>query len=110
MADVLKAKGYHYQFVFAKNSGHTDGRSSHTPTRKRSNGSGRTTRPGDQDGSSAPPLPAYRSLGGARDGKRGRPPPADVLSRITPEVSLAVLPQGGPGHLAERVGERGSGR
>jgi enterochelin esterase-like enzyme len=24
MADVLAAKGYHYQFVFAKNAGHTD--------------------------------------------------------------------------------------
>ena len=24
MADVLKAKGYHYQFVFAKNAGHTE--------------------------------------------------------------------------------------
>jgi enterochelin esterase-like enzyme len=24
MAKVLKAKGYHYQFVFAKNAGHTD--------------------------------------------------------------------------------------
>ncbi|MEO6568524.1 MAG: alpha/beta hydrolase-fold protein [Opitutaceae bacterium] len=24
MADVLKAKGYHYQFVYAKNAGHTD--------------------------------------------------------------------------------------
>jgi iron(III)-enterobactin esterase len=26
MADVLKAKGYHYQFVFAKNAGHTEGK------------------------------------------------------------------------------------
>jgi iron(III)-enterobactin esterase len=26
MADVLKAKGYHYQFVYAKNAGHTDGK------------------------------------------------------------------------------------
>src|SRR4051812_323856 len=26
MADVLKAKDYHYQFVFSKNSGHTDGK------------------------------------------------------------------------------------
>jgi enterochelin esterase family protein len=26
MADVLKAKGYHYQFIFAKNAGHTDGK------------------------------------------------------------------------------------
>ncbi len=26
MAAVLKAKGYHYQFVFAKNAGHTDGK------------------------------------------------------------------------------------
>jgi hypothetical protein len=24
MAKVLAAKGYHYQFVFAKNAGHTD--------------------------------------------------------------------------------------
>ncbi len=26
MADVLKAKGYHYQFVYAKGAGHTDGK------------------------------------------------------------------------------------
>ena len=26
MADVLKAKAYHYQFVYSKNSGHTDGK------------------------------------------------------------------------------------
>ncbi|MFZ0827206.1 MAG: alpha/beta hydrolase-fold protein [Verrucomicrobiia bacterium] len=26
MADVLAAKGYHYQFVFARNAGHVDGR------------------------------------------------------------------------------------
>lgn len=26
MADVLKAKGYHYQFIYAKAAGHTDGR------------------------------------------------------------------------------------
>jgi enterochelin esterase-like enzyme len=26
MADVLKAKGYHYQFIYAKNAGHTDGK------------------------------------------------------------------------------------
>ena len=26
MADALKAKGYHYQFIYAKNAGHTDGR------------------------------------------------------------------------------------
>jgi enterochelin esterase-like enzyme len=26
MANVLAAKGYHYQFVFARNAGHTDGR------------------------------------------------------------------------------------
>lgn len=26
MADVLKAKGYHYQFVYAKAAGHTDGK------------------------------------------------------------------------------------
>ena len=26
MADVLKTKGYHYQFVYSKNSGHTDGK------------------------------------------------------------------------------------
>jgi len=26
MADVLKAKGYHYQLVYAKNAGHTDGK------------------------------------------------------------------------------------
>jgi hypothetical protein len=26
MARVLAAKGYHYQFVFARNAGHTDGR------------------------------------------------------------------------------------
>jgi enterochelin esterase-like enzyme len=26
MADVLKAKDYHYQFVYAKNAGHTDGK------------------------------------------------------------------------------------
>jgi hypothetical protein len=25
MARVLAAKGYHYQFVFARNAGHTDG-------------------------------------------------------------------------------------
>jgi hypothetical protein len=25
MAKVLAAKGYHYQFVFARNAGHTDG-------------------------------------------------------------------------------------
>jgi enterochelin esterase-like enzyme len=25
MADVLKAKGYHYQFIYAKGAGHTDG-------------------------------------------------------------------------------------
>ena len=24
MAEVLAAKGYHYQFVFARNAGHTD--------------------------------------------------------------------------------------
>jgi hypothetical protein len=24
MAEVLKAKGYHYQLVYAKNAGHTD--------------------------------------------------------------------------------------
>ena len=26
MADALEAKGYHYQFVYAKNAGHTDGK------------------------------------------------------------------------------------
>lgn len=26
MAEVLKAKGYHYQFIYAKNAGHTDGK------------------------------------------------------------------------------------
>ena len=26
MAAVLKAKGYHYQFVYAKNAGHVDGK------------------------------------------------------------------------------------
>jgi iron(III)-enterobactin esterase len=26
MADVLKAKGYHYQLIYAKNAGHTDGK------------------------------------------------------------------------------------
>ncbi|HEX4793517.1 MAG TPA: alpha/beta hydrolase-fold protein [Humisphaera sp.] len=26
MADVLKAKGYHYQMIYAKNAGHTDGK------------------------------------------------------------------------------------
>ena len=26
MADVLKAKGYHYELVYAKNAGHTDGK------------------------------------------------------------------------------------
>jgi iron(III)-enterobactin esterase len=26
MAKVLAAKGYHYQFIFARNAGHTDGR------------------------------------------------------------------------------------
>jgi enterochelin esterase-like enzyme len=26
MAEALKAKGYHYQFVYAKNAGHTDGK------------------------------------------------------------------------------------
>jgi enterochelin esterase-like enzyme len=26
MADVLKAKGYHYQFIYAKNAGHTEGK------------------------------------------------------------------------------------
>jgi hypothetical protein len=26
MADALKAKGYHYQFVYAKGAGHTDGK------------------------------------------------------------------------------------
>jgi len=26
MADVLKSKGYHYQFVYAKGAGHTDGK------------------------------------------------------------------------------------
>jgi enterochelin esterase-like enzyme len=26
MAEVLKSKGYHYQFVYAKNAGHTDGK------------------------------------------------------------------------------------
>jgi enterochelin esterase-like enzyme len=26
MADVLKAKGYHYQFIYAKGAGHTDGK------------------------------------------------------------------------------------
>jgi enterochelin esterase-like enzyme len=26
MAEVLKAKGYHYQFVYAKGAGHTDGK------------------------------------------------------------------------------------
>jgi hypothetical protein len=26
MASVMKAKGYHYQFVYAKNAGHTDGK------------------------------------------------------------------------------------
>jgi hypothetical protein len=25
LAGVLKAKGYHYQFVYSKNSGHVDG-------------------------------------------------------------------------------------
>ena len=24
MAEVLKAKGYHYQFIYAKNAGHVD--------------------------------------------------------------------------------------
>jgi hypothetical protein len=26
MASALKAKGYHYQFVYAKNAGHTEGK------------------------------------------------------------------------------------
>jgi hypothetical protein len=26
MARVLAAKGYHYQFIFARNAGHVDGR------------------------------------------------------------------------------------
>jgi hypothetical protein len=26
MASVMKDKGYHYQLVFAKNAGHTDGK------------------------------------------------------------------------------------
>jgi hypothetical protein len=26
MADVLKAKAYHYQFIYAKGAGHTDGK------------------------------------------------------------------------------------
>ena len=26
MAAVMKAKGYHYQFVYARNAGHTDGK------------------------------------------------------------------------------------
>ena len=26
MADTLKAKGYHYQLIYAKNAGHTDGK------------------------------------------------------------------------------------
>ena len=26
MAAVMKAKGYHYQFVYAKGAGHTDGK------------------------------------------------------------------------------------
>ena len=64
MAAALKAKGYHYRFVFAKGAGHTDGRSPARPSRRRWSGSGRATPPGE----AAPtPLPATPGPEG-RDG------------------------------------------
>ena len=47
MAKVLAAKGYHYQFVFARNAGHTDGASSSRLCLKLWNISGRGIRSRD---------------------------------------------------------------
>ena len=42
MAKVLAAKDYHYQFVFARNAGHMDGKAETTNSAsKRSNGCGK---------------------------------------------------------------------
>ena len=43
MARVLAAKGYHYQFVFARNAGHVDRATKCKPSPKPSNTSGRAT-------------------------------------------------------------------
>ena len=44
MAKVLAAKGYHYQFVFAKNAGHTDRTVRGRRCPRRWSGCGRGTR------------------------------------------------------------------